>query len=518
MSSTPTIAIETQEAGGQSAVRQQVRGSSLLLAGQLVAKVVNCLTQILIVRYLSQAQFGALAYALSIVTLMQSITTFGLDRAITRFLPIYHEHKEYDKLFGTILMVIGTILSIGLALILLFYATAGSLGQSWIDDRQALTLLAVLVFLAPVQAVDKVLLGMFAVFASPRSIFLRKHILAPVLRLAVVLMLIVGQGSVFFLAGGYLAATALGVAIYIVILVRLLQQQGLLAHFRLREVIIPWREVLPFTIPLLTSNLVHIVMHTADVIVLQRFGTMADVAALRAVQPVAITNQLVMASFATLFMPLAARMFARKDSQGINDLYWQTAVWIAVLSFPIFLVTFALAEPVTVLAFGSRYAGSATILALLSFGCFFNAALGFNGLTLKVYGRLRYIVGINIAAAVLNLAAILILVPRYGALGAAAGTCATLVIHNIFKHIGLRLGTGVRLFQWQYMRVYVTMIVGTAAVWTVQQAFTPPLYVSLALATVVSLAVIRCNRHLLQADETFPVLARIPLLRYILGQ
>jgi len=58
-------------------------------------------------------------------------------------------------------------------------------------------------------------------------------------------------------------------------------------------------------------------------------------------------------------------------------------------------------------------------MAMLAFGYYFNAATGQNGLTLKVLGKLRYIVTVDILAAVINLAFNLILIPRYGAIGAA---------------------------------------------------------------------------------------------------
>ena len=50
--------------------RSQVRGSSLLLAGRLVAMAINYATQILIIRYLSKSDYGAFAYALSMVAVL----------------------------------------------------------------------------------------------------------------------------------------------------------------------------------------------------------------------------------------------------------------------------------------------------------------------------------------------------------------------------------------------------------------------------------------------------------------
>ena len=274
----------------------------------------------------------------------------------------------------------------------------------------------VLVFLAPVQALDELLVGLFAVFANTKSIFFRRHVLGPALKLAVALILICGQLGVRFVAWGYLVASILGVAIYVVVLVQLMRRLGLFEHFSRHSITMPWREVFMFTIPVMSSELVYVVMHTMDAVVLQQYGTLSEIAELRAVQPLAMMNQLVMASFATLFTPVAAKMFAKNDRKGINDLYWRTAIWISVFSFPIFALTFSIAGPVTVALYGERYAHSALILAILSAGCYFNAATGFNGLTLKVYGKLRYIVAVNVATALINLGFILVLIPRYGAL------------------------------------------------------------------------------------------------------
>jgi O-antigen/teichoic acid export membrane protein len=50
-----------------------------------------------------------------------------------------------------------------------------------------------------------------------------------------------------------------------------------------------------------------------------------------------------------------------------------------------------------------------------------------------------------------NLGINFVLIPRYGALGAAVGTAATLVIYNLLNHAGLLLGTGINLFERRYL-------------------------------------------------------------------
>jgi uncharacterized protein YjbI with pentapeptide repeats/O-antigen/teichoic acid export membrane protein len=501
----------------KTAARKQIRGSSLLLSGRLISMVVNFLVQVLTVRYLSKTDYGAFAYALSMVSLGETFITLGLDRAVTRFIPIYQEKKEYNKLFGTLALVLGTILSLGLALILLVIGLRGAITGTLIDDREAVALLAILIALSPVQALDNVINGLFAVFSSPKAIFFRKYVLAPALRLTVVVLLIAAKADVKFLAVGYLMAGALGVGIFSYILVRVMREQDLFAHLNLREVRIPAREVLSFTVPLLASDLVYVVMNTIDAVLLEQFHGTADVAAFRAVQPTAKMNQMVLASFALLFTPAAARLFARGDRHGINQLYWENAAWVAVVSFPIFALTFSLAGPVTVALFETRYEESAVIMAMLSFGYFFNAATGQNGLTLKVLGKLRYIVAVDIIAAGLNLALNLLLIPRYGALGAAVGTMVTLIIFNLMKQAGLMLGTGISLFDRHYVQVYAVLIAATVGLLAFQVLLEPPVWIGVVAVALISLLVLRFSRHALNVEHTFPELFRIPVLRWLLS-
>jgi O-antigen/teichoic acid export membrane protein len=489
-----------------------------MLFGRAIAMAANLVVQVLTVRYLTQTDYGAFAYALSVVDLGQSVATFGLDRTITRFLSIDDEQRRYDRLFGTLAFVAAAVGGLGLAIVLVVDGLQAMIPGGLIDDSQAATLLVILIILAPIQALDSILTGVLSVFASPRSIFVRRFVLAPGLKLAVVGLLVLGQAGVDFLAWGYVVSGLIGIAVYIGLLGRLFKTRGLWARLRVRSMDIPVREILLFTVPLLTTDLVYIVLNTSDAILLGLFRGTADVAAFRVVLPAAGLNQLVFSSFTLLFVPAAARLFARNDRAGVQDLYWQTAVWMAVISFPLFALTFSLAGEVTRVLYGERYDGSALYLAMLSLGYYFNTALGFNGLTLRVYGALRSIVLVNVAAAVLNLGLNLVLIPIYGPLGAAIGTTTTLIVHNILKQVALRMRTGMSLFEPRYLRVYTVLAVASAGLGIVELVVHPGFIVALVLAGIVSVAVFTLTRSELRIGRTFPELMRIPLVNWLFGE
>jgi len=494
--------------------RKLLRQSTLLVLGRILSKLANFATQILIVRYLSQSTYGAFAYSLTVAMVLQNLVGLGLERSVTRFLPIYHERRDYPRLFGTLAMAFLTILSIGVVCAIVLFGFQGLFAR-WIPNPgTTLPLLLVLIFLAPLQAVDDMLVGTFAVFAKARSIFIRRFLLAPVFRLVVAAAMVLGKGDAVLLAIGYVASALVGVGLYAFLLVQVFRKEGLLAAWHGRTLRMPWKEVLGFTLPLLTTDLTYAAMTTLSVLLLGHLWNTSAVASLTAVLPAARMNELVMNTFGILFVPLAARMFANEDRNGINALYWRTSMWIAVFTFPVFAFTFSLSEPLTVLLFGQRYAHSAPLLAILALGCYFNASLGFNGLTLKVYGRVRTLVLVNLATIVASVILSFLLIPRLGPLGAATSVTTALILHNVLKQLGLK-ATGVRLFEPRYLRVYAGIAICALGLLAVSAVLSPPVYVMAALAVVATWLLVRWNAELLELEDTFPEVVKLPGMGFL---
>jgi O-antigen/teichoic acid export membrane protein len=496
----------------QEATKKHIRGSSLLLVGRVLSLLTHLCTQVLLVRALSKSDFGAFAYALSVISVGKSIAVFGLDKSLTRFVPIHQEKRDYDKMFGTIMLMFGTVLSLGIVIILTVYGLREWFSPALVADEDAVSLLLVLIILSPVEALESLLTGMFAIFSSPRAIFFRKNLLGPQLQLVVVvLVLIIGQANVYFVAGGYVGAGLLGIVIYTSMLIRLLREQGLLKHFNRATLKLPSREILYFTLPLLISDVVFVLRNSLIVVLLEFFKGNTDVAHFRAVLPVARINSIVYQNFMVLFMPLASRMFARNERQGINNLYWQTAIWIAVISFPIFAVSFGFAQPLTVLLFGERYTESAVVLMILSVGYYFNCVLGFNGLSLRVFGKVRYMFVVDLVLAMVTLSACALVIPRYGAVGAAVVAAGTLIGQNILYQIGLISGTDIKALSLGHLKVYVIIVIASVSL-----LLLPPVYASFAVVLLLSALVFLLSHKSLKIGQTFPELLRLPLVRRVL--
>ena len=210
----------------------QIRGSSLLVAGQAFALVANLAVQVLLVRYLSKSGYGVFAYALSIATLGEAIATFGLRRGVGRFLPIYEERGELDKVAGTLVFALATVLSMGLAFVLVVIGLGGVISDQFPGEPAATAVITAILVLSPIQAIASLLDGVFAVFARPRAIVLRKFVYTPVMRLVVVVVLSLAGAGVVSFAVGYTVIGGLGTVVYGAMLVPILRERRLWERLR----------------------------------------------------------------------------------------------------------------------------------------------------------------------------------------------------------------------------------------------------------------------------------------------
>jgi len=494
--------------------RSQVRGSALLVVGRIATLLLTTATAIVIVRVLTKSDFGAFSYALALVAAGRTVLSLGQGRLLSRFMAKYEEHQDYDRMFGAVLLAVGTIVVtslIGLGLILGFPDQLLD-----VQDPATVEVVLIVLLLAPLEALDQIFISIFAVFSAPGAIFFRKYLFTPGLRLAVVVSLAVTGSSVQFLAIGYVVAGFVGLVVSVAVLVRVLRERGLLAKMRPRRLRVPFREVFSFSTPMITGELLQLSLVVGGVLVLAHYQPADEVATYRAVFNPARLNTAVLGAFVPLFLPLAARLFERGDVDGLRRAYWHTGAFVAVLTFPIFALTGPLAQDTTVAMFGARYSDSALVLALLSIGYYFSTALGFNAYTLQVAGRIRFLVGVNLFVAALTIGVSLLLVPRYGAVAVAVANLTALVVQNLLNQLALRRSLRTGFIDRSCLRCYLTILGCGAALWAFQWILRPGLVVGLIAATAVSLLVLLLSRSAIELEENFPELRRVPVLRRLL--
>jgi O-antigen/teichoic acid export membrane protein len=503
--------------GGGDEIRAQVRGSVLLVGGRIFAAVLNMVIQVLTVRALTQSGYAAFAYALVVASVGEVLSITGMHRSIGILLPRHEHARDARAALSTLAAAAVSALVVGLAFVLVVVSFQGVIAGSLASDRTALTVLVVLAVLGPVMGAETLFDATYAALGRPRAIFLRQYVMVPCLRLAAVLAVLAGPSSPVLLAWGYLIGGVAGLVVAAQGLRRILRDHALYRGVRLGLRGLPVRTTMLLTLPLFANNLVELALESLDVLMLAQLADPRQVALLRAVAPVAAANEFVVTGFTVMFTPIAARMQAERRHAEMNDLYWQTALWRAVLAFPVLMLCTVLAEPVTLLLFGERYAASAPLLAALGAGVYLGALAGPNQAVMEITGRFRQLISINVATVVLLFVLNVLLIPRLGGLGAAISTSTALVFRGLTSQVFVLLNRTVTLPGRAFVRPYLALF-GALAATGIAMVLRPDGLPALLVAVALSLAVLLPARRELDVVGSFPMLGKVPGVTLLFGR
>ena len=500
---------------GNTAISKQLRGSSLLLVGRMLSKFMNFGIQIAIVRLLTKDDSGAFAYGLAIALAGELVVKFGLGRGATRFVPYYAERGEPDKVIGTLALTCSVIVVLGIVSFLALWGVS-SLGWAGFPTGEGGRVVLILAALAPVQALDTICSQTLACYSKPRAIFFRKHVLGPGLRVGAVAIVFLAGGSSEMLAIAYFAGGVIGVVVCIRLTLRELHNHGVLP-MPMAEWRIPWRPLFRFSLPLISSDLVFITLTAVTTVLLMWTHGESGVASMRAVVPAAALNNLVAQSFALLFMPAAIRAYAQRDLDGLREHHWQSAAWVAVLSFPIFGLTFGVAPHLVELLLGTDYRGSAPLLALLAFGHYLSVCMGFNNQMLQILGRTRAIVWTDVMTIIIGGTLAALLCAPYGALGAAIAVTAARVVAAFSLQLLLLRTSEIGSVPRTQLRVWLRVLLASAFIAVFGWLWQPPLLAQVIIVALASLALLRSTAQILDITRSFPELLRVPLVARVAG-
>lgn len=495
--------------GLQDAAREQVRGSSLFLIGNVISLAVTFIPHLVLVRYLSTPAYGHWSYALSLVAVGKTYA-LGFNEAMSRFVPIYHAKRDISRMVGTVIVIFAVTLLISGIVLGGVSADSDLFLRILTKGKESGGLLFLLMFLVPLESFDLLLVNLLACFNRARAIFWCRYIIPSMLRATAITLLVLTRSDLRFLASAYLGAE--GITLLIVGTIIYLEWGRDRRRHCVARVQLPVREIMNFQLPLVASNMLGMLGSSIPVLLLGYFHPISTVAYYRVVLPAASMSSMIPATFMALYVPSTSRLFEKGNISGVNNLFWNTSAWMSVLAFPFFLTCTCLARPLTILLYGARYAASAPVLAVLSLGYFISVAFAFNGVTLKVLGQVRLIVVLNLLTSLIIVALNVVLIPHYGVMGAALGTTSGLIAQVFLRQLGLwHWGGGIRLFDKQYASVFGILASGSVCMFLIERFASTNFYVDLLLVAIATLIAIWLARDTLHLLVMFPELLTVPI-------
>jgi O-antigen/teichoic acid export membrane protein len=422
---------------GRTALAEAERAALSVFVIRIMGAALAYGAQVLLARLLGKAEYGVFATVWVWTNVLGHGALWGLNHSACRFVPHYRARGETDLARGFLAGGAAFTVASGLATV----AACGAilwLGRDWIGDA-AIWPIAMALALVPLFALQDY------VETVARSFNWAALAIAPtyILRNALIGTALVGSILLGAPAEAWVAvvctlgALALGLTVQVTLVLR-----------RMRRVLPPaprryrLREWVAATLPLAAVDLAHTGFNFVDVILLSFFLPPEAVAVYFAATR--ILQFVVFASYAasTATAPRFAEAKARGDVSSLKALVVRTARLTSAATILIGAAVLV-AAPLLLHLFGPGFSASFAPLAVLVAGVVIYSAFGPAEDLLNMLGGERLSAAVALAALALAVCLNLLLIPRYGIMGAATAMAVAFALRGAGLAVVARARLGI---------------------------------------------------------------------------
>ena len=426
------------------------KGTGIIFTGTIIGLLLGFIGRIILVRYITQTEYGIYCLALVIISIFATIATLGLSEGSTRYIAYFRGKNEEGKVKGIISssIKIAIIASISLASVSFFVSDFISINI--FHTLELSTPLKIFSIAIPFTVLITVFIAIFRGFDRADAQVYFNNILRPVLYL-LFLIAVVLFGLSFI---GVVYAYVLSIAVTCVVFVIYLMKKYPLSIRNGSTVTNPMtKELLIFSVPLLAVSMLMMVMSWTDTLMLGYFKTPDVVGVYNAALPLAQLLSMTLSSMSFIYIPVITQLYSKNLMEELKRSYIILTKWIFLATLPIFFVLFLFPDVVLNLLFGSRYIGASVALQILAFGFFLNICLGFTYSTLLVLGKSNFLMWTFVISAIINILLNMVLIPPMGIIGASIASAFSLIVAKILNLIKLYRFFEVHPFAKNYLKI-----------------------------------------------------------------
>ncbi|WP_049923567.1 flippase [Halopiger djelfimassiliensis] len=395
--------------------------AALVMVGGVVSTAANLGERIVIGRLLSPDAYGEVSVGLALLMFTLTVALAGCPQGVSRYIPRYETVADRRGVWVSGLLV-AVVLAVGLGGVL--FVCAEPIATHLFETEAAIPFLRLLAAALPFTAGFRIAIAAVRGYENTVYRTVIQNFLDPFLRIVLIALLLLAGMDIVAAGAAYLLAAALSFVVSLVLLGRLMPLRGrYTTHVR---------ELLSFSLPLVVSTVIGVLLIQTDTLMLGYFRSSYEVGLYNAAYPLATGLTVVLSAFGFLYLPIASRLDAAGERDAIDDIYATSTKWVYIVTFPLFLLLVVFPADMVSLFFGSSYADAASVLPILAAGFFLSVVAGRDRETLSAVGATTWIAVGNVAGLLANVGINLALIPRYGFLGAGIASVSSMVIvHTI---------------------------------------------------------------------------------------
>jgi O-antigen/teichoic acid export membrane protein len=219
-------------------------------------------------------------------------------------------------------------------------------------------------------------------------------------------------------------------------------------------------DIVSYSLPLALAGVIYSTIGQIDFFMIGYFMSSENVGYYRVGFLFAGNILLVISSVKPIFKPMVSE--ATGDAQKIGDQFELATRWITMFVVPISITILLIPEIYLGILFSGQYAIASTAASILIIGYLINSAFGPEGMVLEGMGHTKLTLMNTAVMIVTNVILDVLLVPKYGIVGAAMGTAAGLTVGSLLGITEIYYIEGITPFNNTLPRMWVSGIIGGA--------------------------------------------------------
>jgi|GEM_PF-252848 len=382
--------------------------------------------QILLARLLGTKRYGDFIYAFSVATLAATWLKLGLDAGIIRFVPAYRTQGEWGLIRGLLIRSFQTMFLTSVVVVMMastalwIWSTKLGLGLS--------STLQVATFLVPVMMLQFLFESRLRAFDRVFFARLPHEVIQPTLQAALVI------GAAWFTT---LALEADNVMVLTVVSVLLSLGLGQIFFKRFSPIEITTarpeyqtRKWITTAIQLSLFSSMLIAISQIDIVLSGIFLGTTDAGMYSIASRASKLIPFGLSAVNMAMAPLISRLYAEKKIKELQHILTIAAGIILVVMLIASLAIVGFSDIILRL-FGDDFGAARPALLVLALGQFVNALSGAAGLLMTMTGHQTQAIQVVGVSLVIDFVLNVVLIPRYGIIGAATATAITTATWNI---------------------------------------------------------------------------------------
>ncbi|RKN40329.1 lipopolysaccharide biosynthesis protein [Micromonospora endolithica] len=457
----PPVAADAPGAGPADAeTRRSARSGAAGLVGAAVSGLFGFLLAVVITRGYGTVGSGAIFAAIGVVTVATAVCTLGAETGLMWALPRRRTGPRGD---AARVLPVALLPPLAVALVV---ATAGVLTADVLavhllgDSGVAGAALLTASFAAlPVVVAMTLLLAALRCVRPIRSYVAVQFLLLPVARPVLVGAAVLAGGGLLAGMTGWLVPAAVALLVCLTLVAGPL---GVGRGARLRPEPADWSTFWRFALPRAASAAIDAGNMWVGVLLTSVLAGAADAGVFGAVGRYILAGQLAMQGLRVAVSPQLSRLLGRGERAAAAGVHRQLTTWGLVLSWPVYLLlaVFGLAF---LQLFGAGFTSGATAMTVLAVAMLVNTGVGNVQSMLLMGGRSGLHLAATVAGLTVTVSLGVLLIPSYGATGAAVGWAAGIVTENLTAAVCARVVVGEPLVDARMLRAGAATVAGVGA-------------------------------------------------------